>query len=271
MDLVTSAQLWYFGALFAGLALGALVGRFSHFERGLGVGLLLPGLVAAWFGWLCVEAYQAFEEGGANAVAGEVIAVEDEPANASGSITRPVPRIRYTAPDQSVHEIRGPASSGFDKGEAVVVLHEPADPERSRVGQPPELRGAAIAMMLFGTFPLTLGIFFLYGSLFGTRDERRLAARAEASEGLSPLRSRLLRDGTAAFYFAMLAAILWIAFGTGELEGRFVLGFGGMALALAGYALRALFDPALDTVWVLGVLVLSINFGVWAYALHLLT
>jgi len=270
MDLTTSSQLWFFAALFVALPLGWLVARFSHFERGLGVGLLLPGCVAAWFGWQCLEAYHDFAKAGPDAVAGEVVAVDNEPVNESGSVSRPVPRIRYTAPDRTVHEIRGPASSGFDEGESVVVVHDPADPQRSRVGQPSQLRGAAIAMMLFGTFPLSLGIFFTYGSLVGTPDERALARRKAAERKLPPWRRRLARDSNVALFFAMLAALLWLVYGTGELERRFVLGFGGIALALAGYALRALLDPALDSVWVLGVLVLALNFGVWAYALHLL-
>jgi hypothetical protein len=271
MDITTSAQLYFFGALFAGGAVGFLVGQFSRFETGLGVGLLIPGIVAAWFAWRCLDEFQAYTAAGADVVSGEVIAVEDVPVNESGSITQPVPVLRYATADRVVHTIRGPAASGLDPGDKVAILHDPADPQRSRVGQPSQLRGAAIAMMLFGTFPLSLGLWFLYGSLMGTSEERRLAAAAAAKRKVSPLRARLLRDSTYALYFAMFVAIVWVAAGTGPLERRFVLGFGGIAVALAGYALRSLLDPRTGATSALGFLMLGVNFGVWAYALHLLT
>jgi hypothetical protein len=54
MDLITVATLAFFGSLLAGGIVGWAVGRFCAFELALGIGLLVPGLVALTFSTRCL-------------------------------------------------------------------------------------------------------------------------------------------------------------------------------------------------------------------------
>jgi hypothetical protein len=267
MDLVTAATLGFFGALLAGGLVGALVGHFSRFELGLGTGLLIPGAVALWFSWHCLVDYRAFTAAGPNAVSGEVIEIENRPVNQAGDIAQPVPVVRFIAPDGSTHTMRGPASGGLKPGERVSVIFDPADPERSRVGKPSQLRGGAIAMMLFGTFPMTTGLWFVHAYAFGRRDD----AVAAAERQVSALRARILQGALIGLNLLIFAGILWIGVSPSKLEQAFVEGFGTVAAALAGYAVWGAFSPRASASWCFGMIVLSVNFGAWAFALHLLT
>ncbi len=270
MSLVTAATLWMFGALFAGCLFGFLVGKLTRFEVGLGAGLLVPGVVCLWFAAQCLIEYRAFQHAGPNGAWGEVTAVEDRPVNAAGDITQPVPVIRFTAPDDSVHTIRGPGSSGFKVGDAVSVIYDPSDPERSRIGKLSELRGGAIAMLLFGTFPFSFGLWFLYAYARGSSERTMGAKRKDEKPPPVTAQPRSGKLVPALLFIAMFCGTIWIGVGVGELEQRFVQGFGVVGLALVGYAVWGAASRRANSIWSVGVAVLGINFGVWAFALHLL-
>lgn len=294
MDLLSAGQLWFFGAIAAGGLLGWLVGHFTRFEVGLGIGMLIPGVVAFWFVAQFLIAYHDFTAAGPMGVHGTVVAVEDRPSNASGSITHPVPRVRFRAPDGAVHVIDGPASGGYKAGDTVSVIHDPADPERSRVGQPSQLRGGAIAFGLFGTFLAPFGLLMLGGAIAASLSEPKVPrkpgmsdrayqkavaaareqakARAEAArrKAMTPFRERLLKQSLIGLNLALFAAILWPAFSSGEIERQLMVTFALVALAILGHGVRAAFVPGAGLGGALGMAVLALNFAMWSVALHLL-
>jgi hypothetical protein len=255
---------WVVGSALVALAVGFLIGRFSAFELGIGVGLLIPGVVGLTFATRCLLEYRAFAAPVANNVTGEVVAIEDRAVNESGSITQPVPVIRFKARDRSIHTVRGPASGSFKPGEEVRVLYDPADPSRARVGKVSELRGGAIVFMLFGTFPFSLGLWFIHSFVQGLRRTVDLPVVR------SPMRQRITTPLIVAFNVLLVAGILWTGLGPGEIEDKFTPGFGLVSLGLWGHGIRGLFDRGTNTSWSFGMLVLAINFTAWTVALWLL-
>lgn len=270
MDLVALAILSLFGSLAAGGLVGFLISRFTRFEVGLGVGLLVPGVVCLWFAALCLLEYRAFIHAGPNGAWGEVVTIEERPVNAAGDITQPVPVIRFTAPDDSVHTIRGPGSGSLQPGDAVNVIYDANDPARSRIGQVSELRGGAIAMLLFGTFPFSFGLWLLYAYARGGAEQDEFTQRKGQKTSDAVVRSQPGKIASSLLFLGMFGGTLWIGVGTGALEQRFVQGFGTVAAALLGYAIWGMASRSASPVWSAGFAVLGINFGVWAYALHLL-
>jgi len=281
VNLVSLAILWMFGAFAIGGVVGFLIGKVTRFEVGLGTGLLVPGAVCLWFAAQCLIEYRAFLHAGPNGAWGEVTAIEDRAVNAAGDITQPVPVIRFTAPDQTVHTIYGPASGGMKVGDAVSVIYDTSAPERSRVGELSELRGGAIAMLLFGTFPASFGLWFIGAHARGREQEptTRQARRTKPKEATRSVRvskpevvasTRFGKIVPGVLFLTMFGGTLWIGMGWGELELRFAQGFGTVALALFGYAIWGYASKRANAVWASGVATLGLNFGVWAYALYLL-
>jgi len=266
MDLVSLAVLSYFGAALAGGLIGFLVGKVSRFETGLAVGLLVLGAVALYFSIRCYDEYRAFAHAGANGLWGEVIAIEDVPANENGSVTTPAPLVRFTGPDEVVYTVQGPSGGSAKVGEHVNVIFDGEHPERSRIGQIAELRGGAIAMLLFGTFPASFGVWLL---LVYARSAHTRAQRAPG-RGPTPGALASMRRVAPLFHLGMVGAIVWIGVGRGDLVQRFTEGFAAIALVLGCYAGWGATAGKLDSATSLGMLVLGLNFGVWALALHLL-
>ncbi len=279
MELISFMQLAYFAALFVGVALGGLIGWLTRFELGLGVGLLVPGLVAAGMGLQCLDAYRAFSR--LQTHAGAVVEVRDEAANGDGSITHEVPYVRYRDAAGVVGTVAGPTASGWQVGQRVRVLADGVRPAlRQRIADPAALRGGAIAMMLFGTFPLSLGVWFTVGALCeraADRDvaqdrsrSRRRGARAPTAARETPAAARLVQRNTL-FLLSLFGALLWIGAGRGTLLERFAVGFGLIAALLLLYAawLGLARRGARATRY--GLVVLALNFGVFAFALWLLS
>ena len=89
LDLVASWLLAFFGSCAVGALLGWLVARFSTFEHGVGIGLLLPGLVSLAFAGRFAVEHHDFTHAPSRAH-GRVIAVEARAVNDTGSVTTPV-------------------------------------------------------------------------------------------------------------------------------------------------------------------------------------
>ncbi len=272
MDIISVAMLAFFGSAFAGGLVGWLVGRVSAFALGLGIGLLVPGIVGLGFATRCLLEYRQFSAPLPNKVTGAVIAVEDRPVNKSGRVTQPVAVVRFTAADREDYTVQGPRASGLKVGDRVTVIYDLADPRRARVGQASELRGGAIVFMLFGTFPFSVGLWFIHAYV----SERR-ATRVRASDRENPARGP---DGpsrrptshplTVGFNLLLVAGILWTGLGPGTIERTMTVGFGVVAVALWGHGIKGLFDPRVNASWCFGVLVLAVNFSAWVLALWVL-
>ena len=273
MDLISLATLAFFGSLLASVLLGFVIGWLSAFELGLGVGLIVPGAVSLAFATMCLREYRDFSTAGPNTVPGEVIAIEDHAVNEAGTITQEVPVVRFTAAGGVEHTVRGPRASGLKPGASVTVVYDPADPGRARVGQVSQLRGCAIAFMLFGTFPSSVGAWFVHSYVDGRR--RRGRGRDELEQLDEELRrprrrTKLLEPLTIFFNLILVGGIFWTGLGPGELPDSLTVGFGLVSAGLWGHGIRGLFDPEASASWCFGILVLALNFSVWVVALWLL-
>lgn len=260
LDLVTRWTLWFFGSLAIGGAVGFLVAKLSTFELGLGVGLLIPGLVSLSFTLGFVQAYRELAYDPRRLV-GTVVAVEDRAVNASGSITAPVAIVEYATRDGVRRRVDGPRSSSLKVDDEVAMVPRLGTPSGFRIGLPREMRGGAIASMLFGTFPFSAGVFFLVSALAGEltpRKEQRRIARQE----------RAYLNWAA--NVLMVSGILATPFFSGPVEQAIMLGFGVVSLGLWLHVASAV-RVGRDVRFTLGLGVLAINFSVWVVALWFLT
>ncbi len=276
MDITSVAVLSMFGAALAGGIIGFAIGHLTRFETGLMVGLFIFGGVTLAFSLKCYMDYQDFAHAGSDGLWGEVIEIIDKPSNESGSITSPAPIVRFTGPDERVYTIEGPTASGAKVGAHVNVIFDRDQPERSRVGQIGELRGAAIAMMLFGTFPTSFAMMILLNMIHQavtTPDRKSAREVAAAANKTKPAVRGKVRGRRATIFLAlgMLCSLLWITLEGESLVRRFAQGFSGMSATLLAYSLWSGFIARLGFETALGVFTLALNFGVWAFALFLLS
>jgi hypothetical protein len=264
-DLATQWMLWFFGTCFGGALLGALVGRFTSFETGIGVALLLMGAVSLSYVPRFWIAHDDFLHHPLRAE-GVVVAVEDRATNADGSITTPVAVVEYEAVSGDTRRVDSRAASGFRAGDAVVVIPDALERGGARVGTVRQMQGAAIASLLFGTFPFSAGLFFLASALLGWRESRldlrerqRRAERTATPSRVTPFANALL--------FGSFVPVVWA--GTRENPDvlRTVLTtFGLVSIALWAHVadgIRLRRDPR----WTMGLAVIALNFGVWCVAL----
>jgi hypothetical protein len=260
LDLVTRWTLYFFGSLAVGGGVGFLVAKLATFELGMGVGLLIPGLVSLSFTYALVEAYRELSYDRARMI-GTVVAVEDRPANASGSITSPVAIVEYAAADGVKRRVDGPRSSSLKVDDEVVVVPHPGAPGGVHMGRPHELRGGAIASMLFGTFPFSAGVFFLVSALARERTPREEQERIAKQE-----RSYLTIAANLLMFCGILATPLFAE----PVEHAIMLAFAVVALGLWLHVVQGVRMHA-DVRWTLGIGVVAINFSAWVVALWFLT
>lgn len=264
-----------FGSALAGGLLGFLVGKLTRFEIGMTVGMLVFGGVTLWFAWLCYGEYRAFAHAGTKGLWGEVVRIVDKPSNESGTITSPAPIVKVEPPGGGVHFVEGPTAMGVRVGEHVNVIFDAADPARSRIGRIGELRGGAIAFMLFGTFGVSFAVLMAAQAIDDAREKAgaRKGARAAAAMRRMPVDGKSARFRTASsktLAAALFCSIVWIGVGGAPLLERFAQGFAGVAASLTGYALWGAYSVRLGYTWTVGLLMLALNFGLWAFALNLL-
>ncbi len=260
LDLVTRWTLWFFASLVIGGGVGFLVAKLTTFELGLGVGLLIPGLVSLSFSLAFVQAYRALASD-PRRLDGTVVAVEDRAANASGSITSPVAIVEYATRDGVRRRLDGPRSSSLQAGDAVVLVPRLGAPGGFRIGRPQDMQGGAIGSMLFGTFPLSAGIFFLASALAGELTPRQERRRIERQG-----RSYLNWAANVLIFCGIVAAPLF----SGPVEHAIMLAFAVVALGLWLHVVNAV-RVGRDVRFTLGVGVLAVNFSAWVVALWFLT
>jgi hypothetical protein len=260
LDLAATWMLSFFGACFAGMALGFVVGRFTRFEIGLGVGLLLAGVTSLSFTPRFVLAYRELTTSAWRSE-GSVVAIEPRPVNAAGDVTTPVAVVEFEA-SGAMYRAESRGGTALHVGDRVAVVWPDGDPRRAKFGDPHESLGGAIASLLFGIFPFSAALFFLITAALPERaPDRRATARAERQE-----RSY----ATWLANLVMFAGMTSIFVTQGTVLDQIVVAFGGVSLGLwlhvaNGIRLRA--DPR----WTLGMSVVAINFSVWVAVLWLLT
>lgn len=256
LDLAATWMLSFFGACFAGMAVGFLVGKLSRFEIGLGVGLLLAGVTSLAFTPRFVREYRDLTTG-AWRTEGTVVAVEPRAVNQAGDVTTPVAVVEFEAGGIAYRaESRG--GTALAVGDRVAVAWPGGDPRRAIFGEPSESLGGAIASLLFGTFPFTAALFFLITAALPERAQgRRAAARAQRQE-----RSYATWLANLVMFAGMTSPLVY----RGEVLDQIAIAFGVVSLGLwlhiaNGIRLRA--DPR----WTLGMGVVALNFSVWVLAL----
>jgi len=256
LDLAATWMLSFFGACFAGMAVGFVVGKLSRFEIGLGVGLLLAGVTSLSFTPRFALEYRALTTSPWRSE-GTVVAIEPRPVNEAGDVTTPVAVVEFEA-NGVIHRAESRGGTALDVGDRVAVAWPDGDPRHATFGHPRDSLGGVIASLLFGCFPFTAALFFLITAALPERaPDRRTAVRAQRQE-----RS----------YATWLANLLMFAGMTspfvtrGEVLDQIVIAFGVVTLGLwlhiaNGIRLRA--DPR----WTLGMGVVALNFSVWVLAL----
>ena len=252
-DLTTSFVLWLFGSFAAGGLLGAAIGRFTRFEVGLAVGLLVPGLVSLSFTLAFATAYLHFRDA-PDRTMGRVVAVEMRPVSAGGGVTTPVAIVEYEGRAGETLRVESGAASGLAEGETAVVLREPTGP---RVGSPRQLFGGAIASLLFGTFPASAAVFFL-ASAARDASERRKRARPVAEKPATHL--------TTAANLALFFGLVVPGFLDLDVARQITIAFGVVSIGLWMHVIEGI-ARGRDLRWWLGIGVLAVNFGVWSAAL----
>lgn len=312
-SVVTSFILWLFGSAFGGAALGWLVSYLARtlvprfrgedtMQLGLAVGLLAIGTACALHFFDFFAAYRDFATRQPR-FEGQVMAVIDRPSERFGG-TSPVPLVEFEHEGQRITLAARSGGSGHRPGDRVTVLYDPADPERARFGQPGEARGGMIAALLFGTFPLTLGIYFLAGTLTPStgrpprteigreprrqggrnRGERRAAQRvaqkaaqarsepvaSKANAAASGRRARMARDLIRSAYLGMFLGLVgagvWAGIGA-PVERALFASFAAVSVGLWALVLGSLVDPQRSKSQAGGIAVLAINFSVWTSVL----
>lgn len=260
LDLVARWTLDFFGSLVAAGIVGFLVAKFSSFDLGVGVGLLIPGLVSLSFTWAFLAEYRDLSFNSARTT-GTVVAVEDRAENATGSITTPVAIVEYEARDGTKRRAASLGASALHVDDTVVVVPRFGKPDGVAMGSPHEMQGGAIVSMLFGTFPFSAGIFFLVSAFA----RERTAAEEERSVAWQE-RSYL----TTAANLLMFCGILATPFFSDPVEHAIMLGFGVVSLGLWMHAIEGI-RAGVDVRWTFGLGVLAINFSAWVVALWFLT
>lgn len=249
MDLVAAWTLSFFGACAVGGVLGWLIGRFSTFELGMGVGLLVPGLVSLWFTARFAVDYREFTRSPSRAV-GTVVEIVDAPANASGSFTTPVAIVEYADGSGEKRRARSGGGSGLHVDDTVTVVH-------GRVARVDELRNGGAVSMLFGTFPFSVGLFFLFSWVY------------ERAYGENPDRTRVERSPSPFVNIygnlVLVTGILWGAFRHASVLQSIREGFGLVALGLWIHCVNGVVARG-DPRWSLGMGVLALNFTAWVVA-----
>jgi hypothetical protein len=144
--------------------------------------------------------------------------------------------------------ILGRGGSSHGVGDAVTVVYDPADPRRAWFAVASELVGGGIASMLFGTFPVSAGLFFLLEGALGDRGPR---GRDLTGRRTTPVRNVL-----------RLGGILWMVVMDAPVEELFLEGFAIVSAGLWVHYTHGLVAHA-DPRWTAGMAVLAVNFTAW--------
>lgn len=198
-EIVTQAVLLLWGGIFAGLAVGGLLGWRAGFQWGLGVGCLLIGVGglagASHLGW---HRWQALD--GTIATSGVLMDFVNETVRESGGrrVTVRSPVVRFVAEDGTEHRVKGLGGSrgSASPGDPVPVRYRPEDPAQALVADAQNLWAGVWGLGMFGIVPLLVGIAAI---------PRRVAETSPAPGRVRPRGKSAVRAGKAASRASTLA------------------------------------------------------------------
>ncbi len=244
---VDQALLWFFAALLLGPLVGAAVGWRSSFERGVGVGCLLIGLLTSGLGlWVAMDRWSQLRD--TVAVTGQLLEYVEEPVtNSDRSVsTTLAPRVRYLGPDGQAYVATGLGGSQADReaGAAVPVRYRRDHPEQAVIADFQNVWGAVLALAIFGGLPTLFGTYFLMSSfpaLALPSNRSSLSAGERAARGFWRDKLFIVGHGLAVATFAGMALS---PYGVLTTVGA---GFGGIGLACLVYLIAEFIGPTV--VW----------------------
>lgn len=238
MDPEALPHLVFWGAVLGGMALGAIVARFTTFQAGVAVGCLCigaGGFAAAW------QFAQKQLDRAAQSASVEGVVVE-----AGGK-----PLVRYVV-DGETYEVSGlqGSQSGAEAGDKVRVSYLRAAPAQAVLGDFQNEWGATLGFGVFGALPTLFGLVFA-GTAYGDHRERRglppvpsprLLGRLGLPIGVQRAVSALLVvAGNVAFIGALFVTFAE-PFGLG-VEDSASFGFLGIGAACGIFILQQLVSP----------------------------
>ena len=225
----TQLILIFWGAVFAGLALGGLIGWWRGMTWGFAIGCLVIGLGSgSAAGLMAFQRWQFVQKG---------VLVQ-------GTLLRDRngPEVQFHTPDGITHLVHGlgGSQSGKAPGDPVPVRYPAADPSQALVADFQNLWGGVLAFTLFGALPLAFGAF-MTGVARGDSRPARVGVPA-APKALSPMRQRFAGNLTIAGNVVMLAGFGAAMFGEESMAGLgrafLVIGIGATLFAIAFWIRR---------------------------------
>ena len=273
--IIIQALLTFWGGVFAGLAVGGLVGWLKNFNWGIASGCLIIGVGglagAAWLGW-----HQYHRLAGTQQVQGVLVEfVTVESTDGQGRSTRSrAPVVRFKAGDGQTHRVQGLGGSQGHRapGDAVAVRYRPDAPQQAVIDDFQNQWGGVWALALFGLFPTLFGLYFLGLQRKETRDQQRVATRKAGPDRTFRLppetRAWRLQKLTIVANVVLLAGFLVALFAPFELLKALGLGFAVIGSGCLLHFVAQGYAPAPD--WssrgiflIVGLGFLLFGFGGW--------
>jgi hypothetical protein len=178
--IIIQALLTFWGCVFAGLAVGGLVGWLKNFNWGIASGCLIIGAGglagAAWLGWHQYQLLAGTQR--TEGVLVEFVTVTSTDGEGRRTSTQ-APVVRFKAGDGQTYRVQGLGSSQAqrDPGDAVGIRYRPDDPQRAVIDDFQNQWGGVWALALFGLFPTMFGTYFLGLQVRESREARFAATR----------------------------------------------------------------------------------------------
>jgi len=217
--IIIQALLTFWGTVFAGLAVGGLVGWLKNFNWGIASGCLIIGAGglagAAWLGWHQYQLIAGTQQ--AQGVLTEFVTVESTDGKGRNTSSR-APVVRFKAGNGQTYRVQGLGGSQgqHEPGDAVAVRYRPEAPQQAVIDDFQNQWSGVWGLGLFGLFPMMFGLYFLGLQVKETRDPQRGTSRKAR-----PVRTFRLPPETRAWRLQKLTIVANIVFLSGFLIAIF--------------------------------------------------
>ncbi|MGH8619155.1 MAG: DUF3592 domain-containing protein [Burkholderiales bacterium] len=219
--IIIQSLLTFWGAVFAGLAIGGLVGWLKNFNWGIACGCLIIGAGglagAAWLGWHQYQLIAGTQQ--AQGVLLEFVTVASTDGKGRSTSSR-APVVRFKAADGRTYRVQGLGGSQgqHEPGDAVPIRYRPDDPQQAVIDDFQNQWGGVWALALFGLFPTMFGSYFLGLQLRETREQQPTTGRSRTPP---PARTFRLSPEQRAWRLQKLTIVANIVFLSGFLVAMF--------------------------------------------------